>query len=228
MAISSKAPDIEEPFWEDVSSYDYTKNHSIRDWGWEFIRRNPKYLCEWKEELTRFNAGEKSDFAKTALNEINTQGIKAMKLLRNDIDPSSYADFLIQSDNAHKWGMECFQDPRAKNLVWHNRYPTRFDMALDGINVEALPREKDTLHVCIDLRCPLKPQIEKLQYEAYARQRDVKNKELQLTRNAQRAWTRYLRILDVEFFGKTRKEAAPILFPNEENVPSEEQWDGAK
>ena len=43
------------PRWDRPDDYKYTDSHTIRDWGWEFIRRNPKYIAEWEKNLKIFH-----------------------------------------------------------------------------------------------------------------------------------------------------------------------------
>ncbi|MCB9973119.1 MAG: hypothetical protein H6854_00985 [Rhodospirillales bacterium] len=228
MAILNKVPDLEGPFWEDVSSYDYTKNHSIRDWGWEFIRRNPEYLFEWEGELTKFNAGEKSDIAIQTIEIKKVSANTKRRFPRNDTDPLKYESFVIQSDNAHKWGIDCFQDPRAKKLVWHNRYPTRFGMAVDGIDLEALSFGQDIFNVSLDLKLPLLPQLEKIKKYASERQEQVEDKALKLTRTPKPVWISYLRILDAVRQKKRKSYAAQVIYGEIKNYGgscSGDKWD---
>ena len=46
--------------WDNPQNYEYAKTHSLRDWGWEFIKRNPEYCIEWQSELEKFKERKKS------------------------------------------------------------------------------------------------------------------------------------------------------------------------
>lgn len=35
--------------WRDRESYAYTANFSLREWAWEFLRRNPDFVEDWKQ-----------------------------------------------------------------------------------------------------------------------------------------------------------------------------------
>ena len=39
------------PDWRDVSQYPETKTTTLRQWAWEFLRRNPEYREQWDETI---------------------------------------------------------------------------------------------------------------------------------------------------------------------------------
>lgn len=52
--------------WRDPGEYDFTKDLDFRDWGWEFLRRNPDYQRDYQfltasaddqEQFHKINAG---------------------------------------------------------------------------------------------------------------------------------------------------------------------------
>lgn len=42
------------PPWRDRSAYAYTASLSLREWAWEFLRRNPDFVTCWKEAQVEY------------------------------------------------------------------------------------------------------------------------------------------------------------------------------
>ncbi len=38
--------------WRNPEEYQSMKNYSLEKWAWEFLRRNPKYVEDWKEKTS--------------------------------------------------------------------------------------------------------------------------------------------------------------------------------
>ena len=45
--------------WDNPEDYRYTSTHTVRDWGWEFIRRSAEYKTEWGKALSNFDKKKK-------------------------------------------------------------------------------------------------------------------------------------------------------------------------
>ena len=137
--------------WRDADNYKYTDSHSTRDWGWEFLRRNPLYQEEWELQLQGFHEDkdfrEKNiqaycwiDHASSAVRkewpkrkngndtsltqkEINEKIAFYKKHGINITDPEEYKTFEIFGFYCwRRWGMMSYQDPRSERLTKCNRY----------------------------------------------------------------------------------------------------------
>lgn len=40
--------------WRDRENYAYTERFSLREWAWEFLRRNPDFIADWKRAQSQY------------------------------------------------------------------------------------------------------------------------------------------------------------------------------
>lgn len=227
--------------WQVVSNYDYTKSHTIKDWGWEFIRRNPTYIAEWKEALARI--GNKPNKLALWLPHLRASEVSQYKSPPHCTDAEDVDNFLIPSDKAMKWGLCSYQNPESHVLNKDALASVRM-IAIGKPSLEPEPdeisvnREQHTLITVIDLKIPLMPQIESIEAEAKKRQEELKNdkfpdlilKSKSLSPDSRAIWTTYIRCLDAKKSGMKRKIAASRLFPeyagdNYFGQSPEDKWD---
>ena len=45
--------------WRNPQDYEFTKQLTKDGWAWEFLRRNPKYIDEWKKTLVNYKIDQK-------------------------------------------------------------------------------------------------------------------------------------------------------------------------
>ena len=207
--------------WNNLQDYDYTTDHSIRDWGWEFIRRNPAYMAEWKNELKVFHAK-------------NKPRIKGVSYNGNFLDPEKYETFEIFEDwsNPSKWGLRSYQDPRAKKLVARNANSLvrKIDMSFSEKTELCVGIKPNTYLAIIDLEKPLEPQLCDIKSNAIEAQKKAmldrpKSKE----KDKKELWLNYIRCLDAQGAKVKRTGAAKVLFneikTKNNNQTPEQKWD---
>lgn len=221
--------------WDDDESYAYTTSHTIKDWGWEFIRRNPVYKREWKKALRKFNntpinhvlmpfllAPDVSQYSKT--DHLSYEPI-------NLTDPTVIDTFVIPDDGAMKWGLRYYQNPDSKKLAQANFFPVKMLYIGDTSGLETndtvtVAHEDHTLIASIDLTRPVTPQIEEISKKAKEKQEIVKESEsatvIAKAKNLKREdvflWLEYLRCLDARKVKMNREEIAKVFL-----IPSGEQ-----
>lgn len=212
--------------WEIPSDYEYTKTHTIKDWGWEFIRRNEKYIAEWNIRLETFNnmkiSGELykcllgypdhnpflENFHPDEINE--SLYLKFGKWNYNLIDPDKYDTFLMYASETCFWQIKYFQDPRSNKLLPCNqRSHSECTVADVFANQKiAIIPNNDSIMAIIDLKKPIEPQIKYIKSEAKKSQIAITGTPLK-TSDSQKnqLWVGYIRCLDAHN-SKARKKIA--------------------
>lgn len=230
--------------WDDDNSYTYTINHSIKDWGWEFIRRNPIYQREWRKEFKKFNHTPKNQVLMPFLLAPDVSQYSKMDQYHlsyeplNLIDPAEVDTFVIPGDGAIKWSLRYYQNPDANKLVSANYLPVKMLHIGDTSGREthdkiSVVHEDHTLIAVIDLKRPIAPQMEELSRHAKEKQTLLKQedstpiivKTKNVSPNDRELWTEYLRCLDARKAKVTRKDAAPIFLIPTNDQSYEERWD---
>jgi hypothetical protein len=222
--------------WNDETAYDYTKNHSPRDWGWEFIRRNEDYMKEWKKALLdfrkRIKSGEKAPY-------FNRMDFMPDDFLSDSprlqfINPSEFETFVIPSKDAEKWGLRGWRDPRTKKLQKSNFLSVEIIHSLgrrDGDSI-SLKNKAMTIIARIDLQKNLPTQIKEIEHTAKSFQDHYKEmnklivKDSKLgTQKDKKLWKSYIRYFDAAAV-IPRKEAANYFFGDcsSQYLPTD-QWD---
>jgi len=178
--------------WDHSDDYKYTDDHDVRDWGWEFIRRNPLYIKNWKRNLNVFQnyndarEGLMDAFCSLLLPMLFLEqkgidecislmeNVKALKkklaicekLGINITNPQQYETFEIIGGHWTEWGLHTCQDPDAKTLTACNRSTSlhMFPCVSSAYNrtEKAAPLEKGWCEVRINLAHPILPQIENI------------------------------------------------------------------
>jgi hypothetical protein len=209
--------------WEDAKNYDYTKSHTDEQWGWEFLRRNPKYKKDWEAALTRYLEEKKMP--------LQARPVKSEYYYNWSKD---YLNIPLRSgDNVfEKWGIPYYINPINESpaayvfdllvppyLLMGNKHPlyTQMEVTPDS-------NLKDTqLAILIDLSRPVIPQLDE------AKKCLLLLKKLPLIKNTRpkknrELWVMYLRMLDATIAGATRKKALPIIFTKKADCTSESIW----
>lgn len=208
------------------NSYDYMSEHTIREWGWEFIRRDERYIKEWDEAFAKYlktphqhrlwevlMVPSLSQYSRGILSQTIQLGI-----------PEKVDTFVLLGEGATKWGLNYYQNPSSKNLNKANYAVKAYHVgsfdehaAVDEISA---PADEHTLLSVIDLKKPIKIQIDEITKYAQSLQDDLRKRDTSIVRLKAETvtdfnkslWIRYLQLIDLEKSGKNRKDAALILF----------------
>lgn len=226
--------------WRDVKSYDYMKTFSLCDWGWEFIRRDSRYIKEWESEFEKFkNSKSKGKFTLDDLliSEFDflteIQDFNSYTKLLEETDRTNSEDFfkfIIPSKKASKWGLRHYQNPKSMEFNKSNLLSDKIVfIGTDPVDVEneaeiSLIKHLNSLIVQIDLERAVVPQIEKLKKIAQEQQNQINQKRqrsLKVTDYNINLWIKYLRIIDAQNNNISRKESSSIIFSN---LLPKEEW----
>lgn len=213
--------------WDDVASYNYTNSHSVREWGWEFIRRDSRYKDEWQKELTRFQATPKNQVLMPYLlapdiSQYSSSTICGLNLT----DTSNIDTFIIPSDEAMKWGLKYYQNPASNKLNPENFYFVRSHHIGSADPEEftdtlSIGDNEHVLTCVIDLKKPITAQINKIHKEALDLQTQLRadspdlvtSRSEKVSLQDQKRWIVYLQCLDAKNDGTKRADAAVKIFP---------------
>lgn len=229
--------------WRNEDDYNYTDTHSLRDWGWEFIRRNQEYLNVWQREsdvyLERMKSGDLYrdllSFAPHVHNrspeELRALVEKNMRFRANYLNPEDFQTFELHLDDnfeAHIWGLKTLQDPRSTELQFENSRPfvsTLYSLYKDKPTEFGIILKPNEALVILDLNAPLADQLLRVE-ENLRRDNKLVVPSRTNTFLRQKNWKLYLRCLDARIAKVPRKIAAPILCKNRGAIP-EQAWDEA-
>lgn len=219
--------------WDDPSAYKYTKSLNLREWGWEFIRRDKRYKAEWEEHYKSFEkAGGQKNLMFLLLNgdelsQFSRQNILSPNDYMNLGNPEEIDTFIILSNDALKWGLRGYKNPKARKLHDNQTLIVPvFYVDKDTPSTE-LNAISDKLITALDLTKPIARQIEVIKKLAIELQ-DSLRKEGQntipqrakdITHQNQKLWTQYIRLLDSKNLGVKRKEAAGKLYGGAAQTP---------
>ena len=228
--------------WDNESDYEYTSDHTLRDWGWEFIRRNTEYIAEWERVFVEFMAKKKSGELYRDLlgypDDLFLKGLKpqditeefykvTQKSFYNQIDPERYEDFAIPAPPNNPWKLRQYQDPRSKKLIRPD-YPQIMALEVTKSDIIKLHTIENSLYTRIDLTCPLIPQLEQIRKFAKQAQKKLNHGTTNRMRTKKnKVWKSYLQVLDAHNAGTDRRSAAKKLFPKEESSQQQsiDVWD---
>lgn len=183
--------------WKDHSSYDYILTHTVKDWGWEFIRRDKRYRDEWKKEFEQFKKTKGKQVLMPLLVASDALIFSDLKISRptkeplNLTKPDDMDSFMILSEDANKWGLQGYQNPDCKKLNKDILLPVK-KLFVDALDKRVLVEDGDegpiqivddevtislkdhTLIIVLDLKKPLAPQIDEISRRARERQDNLR------------------------------------------------------
>lgn len=173
--------------WRKPSNYEYMKTHTTKDWGWEFIRRDARYIEEWEKHYGLFIADKEAGTEKVLMpvvlqDDLSIYGdfheLVLQEKTLNLTNPNDIDGFLILSVEACKWKLRAYQNPESKKLnqlalepdVKTLYVPSKKDRTVfednDGGRIE-YAEDKANIHLedysfisVINLKQPLAPQLE--------------------------------------------------------------------
>lgn len=221
--------------WDDPSAYEYTKSLSLREWGWEFIRRDERYKAEWQEHYKKFEkAGGQKNLMFLLMNgdelsQFSSQSILSLNDYMNLGNPKEIGTFIILSEDALKWGLRGYKNPEGKKL--HNNQ-TLIIPAFRADETTArtkLNAKSDTLIASLDLTKPLTKQLAIIKEQALQLQQSLRREQQKtvsirgerLTTLNKKLWQQYLRLLDSIQSGIKRGKAAKQLYAGSAQAPEE-------
>lgn len=228
--------------WNDESSYDYTASHDVRDWGWEFIRRDDRYKAEWDDIFAKYDPKKSPFWNIIGDPEISVRSDKHYLEDINLTKPDEIETFVILSNNdALKWGLTGYQNPNSKKLSKSIIAPVKKlhiceyymrEFALEGVS-PSVKLEAHTLLSVIDIKKPIKPQIDEISKRALQIQKELRSKEPELVRlrsekvssKDRKRWKNYLRCIDAQQSKVKENFAAKKIFSNiEGKATPDERW----
>jgi hypothetical protein len=176
------------PRWDHPEDYKYTDTHTVRDWSWEFIRRNPEYIAEWNAAMRVFRDKKRyqavlDDFLEGDPAELFFGRIertlrkegKKIKTLKeaaaryrkefNLTNPDEFETFQLAVER-NRWNLRCYQNPASKKLVGLNLSARgvylRVHLKSERNNREFTMAPGECM-AKLDLKLPLTPQLEMLE-----------------------------------------------------------------
>ena len=203
--------------WKNEADYEFTKDLDLNGWAWEFLRRNPEYRKDWKKELPIYLKSEQEYRSNPKFKESPVWG----KPIISENDPH----FRInphKPDYLYIWGLYLLINPDQDKPFGPIFYPTSGQVilgsGLDWLSGKAqeqfisIPEGK--IAVIFDLTKSINQQIRKFEKDLAEWQRYFKEKRLKVsaTKTHKQNWTNYIRILDAEAEGISRREIAKIIF----------------
>lgn len=219
--------------WDNADDYKYTESNNMAQWAWEFIRRNPKYIQQWKEKLAAFHIDEGDN---KEINHISDQLKKCLPKDQNDYpkefqnfrDPTR-GDFEIISEKTdwgkenNEWGVMNFYDPE---VIWgaHIQFCSPevcshfFDYA-SGEPTLNVPYSS-SLVCSLKIGLPLEPQLKVIKNKAKKLERKILGRNLKrisISKRSSDVWTLYLRILDALATSVKPKKIQDTLFAKTAN-----------
>lgn len=236
--------------WDDINSYAYTDNHDVKDWGWEFIRRDDRYKAEWEEKRSKFKADSVlwdkmmqpdlsiySDFNYADYENIMNSRPRTNLNLTN---PDEVETFLILShEDAKKWGLVSYQNPQSKKLHSFNKNKVKklylTESYFENFSAEiSVPKEPNNLLVLLDLTKPILPQLNEIKERAQYLQKELKlnSKKGSVREKAEKVshldktrWVKYLQCVDAKNANIKNNFAAKKIFVEPKgNRSADERW----
>ena len=237
--------------WQNPTSYENTKSHTLKMWAWEFIRRNPKYWSYWKESVRLWSEEvhylkkeqeRRKDLLSTKMGYSTFDKIQILVADSAKQNGGGLAS-LIQHNRSDFYHEENHIPPDDKRFVltrqsaekeWgflnlyppENKAPASF--TFDGTRV--YEKDKDPLYLPsnnVAVRFNLKKDINKQIQLAKSKLLQLqKQKELKPLnpKIRSREWQVYLRLLDADNARVPRKESAPIIFPRLSDVAAKSSY----
>jgi hypothetical protein len=217
------------PDWRNPEDYGFTDSLTLDQWAWQFLRRNPKYVEDWREILLTF------------LEFIRDHGTDEASryFCQGGTTDHRGEDFCVCTvrlrDRFGKWGTAGYYNPETDDptrLAFLQQLLPRSHPAPAAVyseeDIEKLgidPRRvtvpldfPEVVHV-FDLSRPIKPQVESVGRTLQAQQRwwtEDLGGAVKATRRRKSKWPLYLRALDASSAGATYEEMAEVFFPLED------------
>ena len=230
--ISKEAPPTWLPDWKDASQYPDPKTTSLRQWAWEFLRRNPEYQKLWSELIEPFydpQDGFDTDEAMKAAHKATKKDLQERRanihikytsnghVIRSGLaimkEQFGIMGGLAPSPS-HKDGRsllleEMFIGSRHRPKNWPSDQPYTIQAEIpEGIVV-----------VWFDVTRPIEDQLLRAQKLLKGEATYFgKGKSASKTRNRKEHYQNYLRILDAKTVGATPTEIGRVIYKHQERT----------
>ena len=195
--------------WRKAADYDFSKTFPPDRWAWEFLRRNPEYLKDWRAALSRFHdgTGEFKDYSEGARSDDHD-------------DPNFY----LFVEEREKWCLGVLLNPSVNEPI-HLGFELDFGhMHLLKKGEAFISRGLEYPIIEFNLRLSLGPQLavaERRLKNAYS----LLKIRPQRSKNSRKLWARYLRLLDADLDGRSPKQIANALQEEEYGLDEKKVWD---
>ena len=215
--------------WDNPEDYEYTKSHELKDWAWEFIRRNPDYRGEWKYLI------DNTKFSHKASETTYAYFVVKNYIFITEKTPQQI-DFVIPSFFRNRWYLECFHSPEKVQIpstdflnappYFLNNTDQNHPIQSFGqfMDIETYLRNGEipscSLLALFDLKAPIKSQLEAIEKQLQLYQKNIsdlgvkikKKGSVKVTPKNKQTWLLYLRLLDAEEAKIRVNYSAPIIF----------------
>jgi hypothetical protein len=197
------------PDWRDPAQYPHPRDCSLRQWAWEFLRRNPEYRSLWREHIGPFYD-------------------PAFRYQEQDVGPVGPAHGVphnVQAELVHRFGLDSF--PPSPNDY---RPPLfiRSGLRYTGEREARLLLYEGQIAVIFDLTRPIGGQMATARRLFVKEQRQSGHRK---HRNRVRLFASYLRALDGVDAGATHTEVGAVLFGGQPTATRlftvRDYWDAA-
>ncbi len=176
--------------WRNPEEYESMKDYSLEKWAWEFLRRNPKYIQDWKE---------KTSGLKKKMVESWSCREWGMKVYRDPDVEYSKIEF-IPRGGYHK-------------AIYRKELQTRLFIDMARPNPET-----GEIRLIFNVKQPLNPQIRYAKKRLKEFRDEVlknKGKIRKAFKPRRYDWIQLIRVLDAMAVKAKDEEIAKFIFPNE-------------
>ncbi|MCP4546394.1 MAG: hypothetical protein GY835_08005 [bacterium] len=217
--------------WKDETHYAYTSELKRIDWAWEFLRRSPDYFRDWKSFIDIWD-DLLEDFPEGPYFADKKPNPKWFKDSRSKISHDNGEEEL-RAHHGSKWGLKMMIDPselRIPIFAWRGsddegNLLTALDAHLSFDPPDSWSRKPGHVTFIVNLNLQARPQVQAIEKEIERLQSQMGVKP---TKQRNREWTRYLRILDACISRSDNLEIAQIFFPNSPDLEGRTEASRAK
>lgn len=197
-------------------------------WAWEFLRRNPDYLADYRQFISLWQALEaeygappQRDFTRWKLDQRAYGPLAGEGALSNPSGELCLGEgdrVLIECWMGAKWGFYKFPlDPE------HPTPPSPAELAWRQLPAAAPRPANDPyrLDIPFDLSLPLPPQLEAARFRLVSRAAELRRAGLAAPSSVasqRERWTRMLRLLDAEVVGETIEAQDTVLLRDAQSM----------
>lgn len=209
--------------WRNPADYRFPRNFPAHRWAWEFLRRNPDYRDEWHAVLSRFRSKSGEFHEPQDWIERLRRGEYLVPTAGMLTDDPEDPVFSLPVNEARKWGLRELvnpftDDPGELGFFDHGILRVMDEGASMKSRGPAYPI------VVFDLHHPLKPQLQAIVPRLTHLQKSLGIRHKQ-AKHHRKLWPRYLRLLDADLDGRTRRQIADVLQHEDYGADEGKIWD---
>jgi hypothetical protein len=184
--------------WRNPSDYDYTKNLSLGQWAWEFLRRSQAYRDLWKE-----------------LNDFEEKEYEGKKVGDTVMIP------LGLYNRGEALGLASLPSPdvpahQVPDLKWC------LGVEMKRVSPDMVPDHPAIVRFAVNLSLPIEPQLQAMANELHALKQEYDDAghpaiAPPYVRKRTETWATYLRLLDAKLAGANITEMGRVVFAETSN-----------